>query len=63
MRKQRCLSEVANQVQDGGMPLAIYTFMHPAARLSKADIEAVFEWTQDERMRLISQSAAVTESK
>jgi Haem-binding domain len=59
VRKQRYLSEIANQVQDGGMPLAIYTFMHSEARLSKADVEAVFEWTQAERTRLIMENAAV----
>src|SRR5215467_5827336 len=46
IRKERYLSEIANQVQDGGMPLAIYTFVHREARLSEADIAAVFEWTQ-----------------
>jgi hypothetical protein len=63
IRKERCLSEIANQVQDGGMPLAIYTFVHREARLSKADIEVVFEWTQAERTRLILQNAAAAKSK
>jgi hypothetical protein len=63
VRKERCLSEIANQVQDGGMPLAIYTFMHRDARLSKADAQALFEWTQEERTRLIIQSAASAQSK
>lgn len=58
LRRERCLSEIANQVQDGGMPLVIYTFMHRDARLSKSDVEAVFEWTQAERTRLILEHAA-----
>ena len=56
IRRERCLSEIANQVQDGGMPLNIYVIMHRSARLSKADVRAIFEWTQAERARLIEES-------
>jgi heme-binding protein len=59
-RRERCLSEIANQVQDGGMPLGIYVVMHPSARLSEADVHAIFEWTQAERARLIAESFAAT---
>jgi hypothetical protein len=52
-RRERYLSEIANQVQDRGMPLAIYTFMHRDARLSQSEIDALFTWTQAERTRLI----------
>ncbi len=58
IRRERCLSEIANQVQDRGMPLAVYTFIHRDAKLSDGDIDAVFEWTQAERARLIMESAA-----
>ncbi|HEV2448280.1 MAG TPA: heme-binding domain-containing protein [Candidatus Sulfopaludibacter sp.] len=58
IRRERCLSEIANQVQDGGMPLAIYVVMHRSARLSKTDIQAIFEWSQVERARLIRESSA-----
>jgi hypothetical protein len=57
IRRERCLSEIANQVQDGGMPLAGYTFLHRDAKLSQADVEAVFKWTQEERARLIMENA------
>jgi hypothetical protein len=57
IRRERYLSEIANQVQDGGMPLAIYILIHRDARLSRADIDSVFEWTQAERARLIAESA------
>ena len=57
IRRERCLSEIANQVQDGGMPLATYTFLHRSAKLSQADVEAIFKWTQEERARLIMQNA------
>jgi hypothetical protein len=58
VRRERCLSEIANQVQDGGMPLGIYVVMHPSAKLSKLDVVAIFEWTQAERARLIAESTA-----
>lgn len=58
IRRERCLSEIANQVQDGGMPLASYTFLHRDAKLSHADVEAVFKWTQEERARLIMENAS-----
>jgi hypothetical protein len=56
VRRQRWLSEIANQVQDGGMPLPIYTYLHRDAILSEADKELIFEWTQTERARLIAES-------
>lgn len=56
IRRERALSEIANQVQDGGMPLSLYIALHPAARLSRADVDAIFNWTQNERLRLIASS-------
>ena len=58
IRRERCLSEIANQVQDGGMPLASYTFLHRDAKLSRADVESIFKWTQEERARLIMENAS-----
>ena len=57
VQRERRLSEIANQVQDGGMPLAIYTFIHRAAKLSSTDVTAIFDWTQAERARLIAQQS------
>jgi Haem-binding domain len=57
VRRERCLSEIANQVQDRDMPLRSYTFIHRSARLSAADINAIFTWTQTERRRLIFSAA------
>ena len=51
VRKERSLSEIANQVKDRDMPLPQYTLIHRNARLSEADIDAVFRWTQTERSR------------
>jgi hypothetical protein len=56
LRRERSLSEIANQVRDGGMPLPQYTLLHRNARLSRADADAIFQWTQTERARLIAES-------
>ena len=52
-RKERSLSEIANQVEDGDMPLRQYTWMHPEARLTADEARAIYDWTQRERLRLI----------
>ncbi len=53
-RRERALSEIANQVRDGDMPLREYTWLHPDARLPAAGERAIFDWTQRERLRMIS---------
>jgi hypothetical protein len=55
-RRERSLSEIANQVKDRDMPLFQYTWIHRDAKLSDADVNAIFQWTQTERARLISES-------
>jgi len=57
LRKQRALTGVANQVKDGLMPLGGYVMMHPSARLSQAARDEIFEWAQQERLRLIQQGS------
>ncbi len=57
VRRERCLSEIANQVRDGEMPLGLYTSIHPHASLSKTEAAAIFQWTQTERRRLIFENA------
>jgi Haem-binding domain len=58
IRRERSLSEIANQVKDRDMPLPQYTLIHRDARLSDADVNAIFQWTQAERARLIEESLA-----
>jgi hypothetical protein len=53
LRQQRALTGIANQVRDRIMPLPNYLRLHPTARLSEQEVEAVFEWAQQERLRLI----------
>jgi Haem-binding domain len=55
-RRERLLSEIANQVKDRDMPLTQYTLIHRNAKLSDADVNAIFQWTQKERARLIAES-------
>ena len=57
VRQIRFLSEIANQVKEREMPLPIYTIMHRNARLSDAEIDAVFRWTQAERLRILTAGA------
>ncbi len=52
-RRERLLSEIANQVKDRDMPVPQYLLIHRSARLSDAEIDAIFQWTQKERARLI----------
>ena len=53
VRRERSLSEIANQVKDGDMPPLQYTLIHRNANLSAAEVSAIFQWTQAERARLI----------
>ena len=55
-RRLRFLSDIANQVEEREMPLSLYTAIHRDARLSDEQIQAVFRWTQAERLRLIHSS-------
>jgi hypothetical protein len=56
--RQRRLSGIANQVRDGEMPLGFYTWLHPEAALSEVEKDTIFEWTHEEKMRLIREAAA-----
>lgn len=60
VRRERALSEIANQVADGDMPLRLYTLVHPSAKLTEWDVSAVFAWTQSEKSRLILENNKVT---
>jgi hypothetical protein len=58
VRRERSLSEIANQVKDGDMPPLQYTLIHRHARLSADEVSAIFQWTQGERARLIAGTSA-----
>jgi len=51
-RQDRKLRQICDEVTDGQMPLSSYLPMHPAARLSDQDKQALCDWTDAERQRL-----------
>jgi cytochrome c len=50
--KRDLLARIGSEVRNHQMPLPRYTILHPEARLSEADIEAIYEWTKAERRAL-----------
>ena len=43
--KAKILSEIADEVRGGDMPMPVYTIMHPKARLSEKDRTQIIDWT------------------
>jgi cytochrome c len=43
------LGSIAAEIRSGQMPPARYTMLHPEARLSEADIQAIGDWTKAQR--------------
>ena len=43
----RKLEEICDEVNAGGMPLRKYTLLHPSAKLTEAEIQAVCRWTEE----------------
>jgi cytochrome c len=52
--KQDLLARIGAEVRTRRMPLGRYTLLHPEARLSQAEIQAIYEWTKDQRRLLRS---------
>ena len=46
------LGDIAKTVRAEVMPLASYTLLHPEARLTQAERNAIIDWAQAERTRL-----------
>lgn len=46
------LDEVIEKVEEGEMPEGTYTWMHPEARLSEAQRQALIQWARQERAKL-----------
>jgi heme-binding protein len=40
------LGKICKEVSEGEMPGAAYAFMHPKARLTQADVQAICNWTK-----------------
>lgn len=43
------LREVENRIKDGTMPLLMYQFMHPSARLTEDERQLLVDWIQKTR--------------
>jgi hypothetical protein len=51
-KREQLLSEIGSVVRNHRMPPARYLLMHPEARLSDADTEALYRWTRAQRRLL-----------
>ena len=45
-RKGRTFEEICGEVKNGAMPLKSYLLLHPDARLSAADVDALCTWSR-----------------
>jgi len=52
--RRKILADIASAVENGQMPLPQYALIHPQARLSAAERDAVYQWAGLERRRLKS---------
>jgi hypothetical protein len=50
--QQKKLLEISDETKEGGMPLWYYTPLHPAARLSQADVDALVGWAESSSAQL-----------
>ncbi len=53
-KQSRRLRGMCEQVQDGQMPLSIYTPLHPGSKLSAEDKQTLCDWANSERARISS---------
>ena len=51
-QKQQLLADIAAVVRNRKMPLPRYTILHPTAKLSAADVNALYQWARTERRRV-----------
>ncbi len=51
-RMDHKLEEMAEEVEEGHMPLPAYTLIHQDAKLSEAQQQLIVEWVKTERARL-----------
>jgi cytochrome c len=50
--KRDLLARIGTEVRNHQMPLPRYLLLHPEARLSEAEIGAIYDWTKAERRAL-----------
>ena len=51
-KRNKLLGEMCNEVSNGEMPGTFYTIMHPAGRLTKADVQTICRWTETSKQGL-----------
>lgn len=56
-KKRKKLDEVCEQVTDSEMPIGQYLWLHGNAVLTRDDVKAICDWTQQESERLAAQEA------
>lgn len=49
------LQDAENRIKDGTMPLPVYQFMHPSARLTEGERQLLTDWIQKTKDTLVSQ--------
>lgn len=59
--QQKHLAEVCKEVSEGEMPVLPYKLAHPGAKLTKADVAMICEWTGNNRHSLSASEAEVEE--
>lgn len=50
--KRDLLARIGTMVRNRQMPLPRYVLLHPEARLSDEEIQAIYEWTKEQRRAL-----------
>jgi cytochrome c len=53
--KRDLLARIGTKVRNRQMPLRRYVLLHPEARLSESDIQAIYDWTKVQRRALRNQ--------
>ncbi|NOX48608.1 MAG: heme-binding domain-containing protein [Chlorobi bacterium] len=52
-KKLKVLTEIGEEVEEGDMPLPVYPFLHPEAKLSQEDRELILNWTKQASEELL----------
>ena len=55
-RQQEKLTDICNEVKDGGMPLRQYTWMHKGTALDQQQRDAICAWTKTEQQRITART-------
>jgi hypothetical protein len=51
------LDQMAQEINDGEMPLPVYLLMHPSARLTEEEKNILYDWVESERDRILEEDA------